>query len=277
MAKKDKKKSKKEKDNAGTDVRSGPCARRSSGPFQGTAESAQSTRTRAQDLVEDGRRAPPAALREMLERACACPLEDLQAPARRDRRARPPAAVAALESHGRSRTARATASRSHHARATAPSRATARALDREEAGRRGSRQRPPRRPSQRRRASRAALHGPRASRARTAREVALRRTTPQARPASPAAPTKPLGLLMADGRRSSSPPAEFRTVIDRVFAMMGEDPEMGPALRDADVPQRFEFEDLDLVVNIRAARRGRSGNLHWEWSDDVDWEPQGAR
>ena len=35
----------------------------------------------------------------------------------------------------------------------------------------------------------------------------------------------------------------------------------GPALRDADVPQRFEFPDVDLVVNIRAARDGEEGNL----------------
>src|SRR5919109_3186393 len=67
---------------------------------------------------------------------------------------------------------------------------------------------------------------------------------------------------------------EFRTVIDRVFSMMSEDPDMGPKLRDADVPQRFEFTDLELVVNIRAAREGEDGNLHWEWSDDVDWEPK---
>jgi SCP-2 sterol transfer family len=67
---------------------------------------------------------------------------------------------------------------------------------------------------------------------------------------------------------------EFRTVIDRVFSMMSEDPDMGPKLRDADVPQRFDFTDLDLVVNIRASREGEEGNLHWEWSDDVDWEPK---
>jgi hypothetical protein len=67
---------------------------------------------------------------------------------------------------------------------------------------------------------------------------------------------------------------EFRTVIDQVFEMMDEDPDMGPKLRDADVPQRFEFTDFDLVVNIRSARAGEDGNLHWEWSDDVDWEPK---
>jgi hypothetical protein len=67
---------------------------------------------------------------------------------------------------------------------------------------------------------------------------------------------------------------EFRTVIDRVFQMMDEDPDMGPKLRDADVPQRFEFTDVDLVMNIRAARGGEDGNLYWEWSDDVDWKPK---
>ena len=56
--------------------------------------------------------------------------------------------------------------------------------------------------------------------------------------------------------------------------MMDRDPDMGPKLRDADTPQRFEFTDFDAVVNIRAARPDEDGNLHWEWSDDVDWEPK---
>jgi hypothetical protein len=67
---------------------------------------------------------------------------------------------------------------------------------------------------------------------------------------------------------------EFRTVMDRIFSMMSEDPEMGPRLRDADVPMRYEFTDFDLVANIRASAGGEDGNLHWEWSDDVDWEPK---
>src|SRR5215204_4126732 len=67
-------------------------------------------------------------------------------------------------------------------------------------------------------------------------------------------------------------PTEFKEVIDRVFSMMDEDPDMGPKLRDADVPMRYEFEDVDLVANIRAARDDEDGNLHWEWSDDVDWD-----
>jgi hypothetical protein len=67
-------------------------------------------------------------------------------------------------------------------------------------------------------------------------------------------------------------PKEFREVMERIFGLMDEDPDMGPRLRDADVPQRFEFEDLDLVVNIRAARPDEGRNLVWEWTDDVDWE-----
>jgi hypothetical protein len=67
---------------------------------------------------------------------------------------------------------------------------------------------------------------------------------------------------------------ELRQVIDEVFSMMDRDPDMGPKLRDADTPQRFEFTDFDEVVNIRAAGPDEEGNLHWEWSDEVDWEPK---
>jgi hypothetical protein len=70
-----------------------------------------------------------------------------------------------------------------------------------------------------------------------------------------------------------SSPKEFREVMDRTFTLMSDDPGMGPKLRDADTPQRFEFTDLDLVVNIRAGAAGEP-NLAWEWSDDVDWEPK---
>ena len=77
---------------------------------------------------------------------------------------------------------------------------------------------------------------------------------------------------MADPQFRS--PAEFREVMDRIFTMMSDDPEMGQKLRDADVPQRFEFPDVDMVVNIRAAGTGEDSNLYWEWTDDVDWSPK---
>jgi hypothetical protein len=72
---------------------------------------------------------------------------------------------------------------------------------------------------------------------------------------------------------SFSSPDEFVEVMDRAFRLMSDDPDMGPKLRDADVPQRFEFTDLELVVNIRSTRDGEDGNLHWEWTDEVDWDP----
>jgi hypothetical protein len=67
---------------------------------------------------------------------------------------------------------------------------------------------------------------------------------------------------------------EFREIMDRIFTMMSEDPSMGPKLRDADVPQRFEFDDVDLVMNIRAGQPNEESNLLWEWTDDVDWSPR---
>jgi hypothetical protein len=66
---------------------------------------------------------------------------------------------------------------------------------------------------------------------------------------------------------------EFRDVMDRTFALMSDDPEMGPRLRDANTPQRFEFTDLDLVVNVRAGGPGEP-HLAWEWTDEIDWEPR---
>jgi hypothetical protein len=49
---------------------------------------------------------------------------------------------------------------------------------------------------------------------------------------------------------------------------------MGPALRDAETPQRFEFPDVDMVVNITYAEDAGEDCLRWEWSDDVAWEPE---
>jgi hypothetical protein len=49
---------------------------------------------------------------------------------------------------------------------------------------------------------------------------------------------------------------------------------MGPKLREADTPQRWEFPDLDLIVNVTVADGRSAGNLRWEWSDDVSWEPE---
>jgi hypothetical protein len=68
---------------------------------------------------------------------------------------------------------------------------------------------------------------------------------------------------------------EFCEVMDKTFELMSTDPDMGPKLRDAETPQRFEFPDLDLAVNITYASEVKDGqHLRWEWSDDVAWEPE---
>ena len=67
---------------------------------------------------------------------------------------------------------------------------------------------------------------------------------------------------------------EFREVMDKVFTMMSTDPEMGPRLRDAETPQRFEFPDVDMVVNVTYAEGDGDENLRWQWTDDVPWEPE---
>ena len=68
-------------------------------------------------------------------------------------------------------------------------------------------------------------------------------------------------------------PEEFREVIDRTFSLMSEDPELGPRLRDANAPQRWEFPDLGMVVNLRSGGAAEP-NLAWEWTDEIDWEPK---
>ncbi|HTC73399.1 MAG TPA: hypothetical protein VK655_10970 [Solirubrobacteraceae bacterium] len=69
-------------------------------------------------------------------------------------------------------------------------------------------------------------------------------------------------------------PQEFHDVMDRIFQIMSEDPEIGPRLCAADVPRRFEFEDVDLVLNVRAGRPDEQANLSWAWGDEVDWSPK---
>jgi hypothetical protein len=67
---------------------------------------------------------------------------------------------------------------------------------------------------------------------------------------------------------------EFREVMDRTFELMSSDPEMGPKLREADTPQRWEFPDLDMIVNVAPDGGGDSRhNLTWQWTDEVGWEP----
>jgi hypothetical protein len=68
-------------------------------------------------------------------------------------------------------------------------------------------------------------------------------------------------------------PDEFREVVDKAFRIMSEDEEMGPRLKAADTPQRFEFSDVALVAHVRPTRGEEEGNLIWKWGD-AEWEPR---
>jgi len=83
-------------------------------------------------------------------------------------------------------------------------------------------------------------------------------------------------MTRARGAPERSPfrsPDEFREVMDRTFALISEDPETGPRLRDADCPQQFTFPDVEMIVNVRSGGAGEP-NLAWEWSGQVAWEPK---
>ena len=70
-------------------------------------------------------------------------------------------------------------------------------------------------------------------------------------------------------------PDEFKEVMDKTFALMNEDPDMGPKLRDADTAAAVRVRrPRSRRATSASAREGEEGNLHWKWSDAVDWEPR---
>jgi hypothetical protein len=70
-------------------------------------------------------------------------------------------------------------------------------------------------------------------------------------------------------------PEEFRTVLEQVFVLMNEHPEVGRKLRDAHAPHRLVFTDVGLELNVDAApeseaKQGRY--LRWVWGPPP-WTP----
>lgn len=66
--------------------------------------------------------------------------------------------------------------------------------------------------------------------------------------------------------------AEMREVLDRLLNEIDGDPEVGPRIRSTGVPHRFEFPDLDVVLNITASEEGPHC-LRWTFSDQIEWKP----
>lgn len=68
---------------------------------------------------------------------------------------------------------------------------------------------------------------------------------------------------------------EFQEVLEHVFVLMNEHPEVGRTLRDAHAPHRLVFDDLGLELNVNAApdsdaSKGRY--LEWVWGP-ARWKP----
>ena len=66
---------------------------------------------------------------------------------------------------------------------------------------------------------------------------------------------------------------ELKDILDAVLKEIDVDPDDGPRLRAAAAPLRIEFPDLKLVVNVRAADRGKHC-LRWDFSRKVRAAPK---
>jgi hypothetical protein len=66
---------------------------------------------------------------------------------------------------------------------------------------------------------------------------------------------------------------ELKDILDAVLREIDVDPDDGPRLRAAAAPLRIEFPDLKLVVNVRAADRGKHC-LRWDFSRKVRAAPK---
>jgi hypothetical protein len=66
---------------------------------------------------------------------------------------------------------------------------------------------------------------------------------------------------------------ELKEILDTVLGEIDRDPDDGPKLRAAAAPLRIEFPDLKLVLNVRAADRGKHC-LRWDFSRKAAAHPR---
>jgi hypothetical protein len=60
---------------------------------------------------------------------------------------------------------------------------------------------------------------------------------------------------------------ELRAVLDELMRAVDRDPEVGPKLRAAAAPLRFDFPDLKQTLTVSAAERG--GCLAWDFKQSA--------
>ena len=66
---------------------------------------------------------------------------------------------------------------------------------------------------------------------------------------------------------------DFRAALEGALERAAEDERISPLLRAAGLRMRFEFPDVDLILNVATAEDG-GARLVWSFSDDVDWQPK---
>ena len=66
---------------------------------------------------------------------------------------------------------------------------------------------------------------------------------------------------------------ELRRLLDEALSEVDADERVGPLLRATGLRLRFQFPDLDMVLNLTTSDEP-GHHLRWRFSDDVDWEPR---
>jgi len=87
-----------------------------------------------------------------------------------------------------------------------------------------------------------------------------------------------MGSAVAVGRERAELPAvrsraEFRELLDRALTEVDEDTRAGTVLRATGLRLRFEFPDLDLVLNVAATEEGEH-HLRWAFADSAGGQPK---
>jgi len=67
--------------------------------------------------------------------------------------------------------------------------------------------------------------------------------------------------------------AELRRLLDEALTEVDGDERAGALLRAAGIQLRFQFPDLDMVLNLTTSDEP-GHHLRWRFSDDVDWKPR---
>jgi hypothetical protein len=87
-----------------------------------------------------------------------------------------------------------------------------------------------------------------------------------------------MGSAVAVGRESAGLPAvrsrgEFRELLDRALSEVEGESRAGAVLRATGLRIRFEFPDLEMVLNLAAADDD-DRHLRWSFDDSAPWEPK---